>query len=123
MQDAKSQADRLKSERAEAQAQLDRADRQLAEAHYAQEERKQLGQIQQQLAALGYDGTEHQRLRQQQDDLHDSARQFERLQHARERRASSGESRVRYEAEASNLARQLQTIKKKRNGCTNGPVR
>ena len=112
LQDAKSQADQLKSEQAEVQNQLEQTDRQLAEAHYAQEERKQLGQVEQQLAALGYDSAEHQRLRQQQDDLHDSARQFERLQHARERRASSGESRVRYEAEASTLAEQMQTIKK-----------
>ena len=114
LQDAKSQVDQLKSEQAEAHNQLERADRQLAEAHYAQEERKQLGQVEQQLAALGYDSAEHQRLRQQQDDLHDSARQFERLQHARERRASSGESRVRYEAEASNLAGQLQATKKEK---------
>ncbi|MDE2737670.1 MAG: hypothetical protein OXI72_24990 [Gemmatimonadota bacterium] len=114
LQDAKSQVDQLKSEQAEAHNQLERADRQLAEAHYAQEERKQLGQVEQQLAALGYDSAEHQRLRQQQDDLHDSARQFERLQHARERRASSGESRVRYEAEASNLAGQLQNIKEEK---------
>ncbi|MDE2809777.1 MAG: SMC family ATPase [Gemmatimonadota bacterium] len=111
LQDAKSQADRLKSERAEAQNQLERADRQLSETHYAQEEREQLGQVEQQIAALGYDSAEHQRLRQQQDDLHYSARQFERLQHARERRASFGESLVRYEAEASTLAEQLQTIK------------
>ena len=69
LQDAKSQADRLNSERAAAQAQLERADRQLAEAHYAQEEREQLGQVEQQLVALGYDSTEHQRLRQQQNDL------------------------------------------------------
>ena len=108
LQDAKSQADRLKSEWAEAQNQLDRADLQLAEAHYAQEEREQLSQVEQQIVALGYNSAEHQRLRQQQDDLHDSARQFERLQHARERRASSGESRMRYEAEASTLAEQLQ---------------
>ena len=114
LQDAKSQVDQLKSEQAEAHNQLERADRQLAEAHYAREERKQLGQVEQQLAALGYDSAEHQRLRQQQDDLHDSARLFERLQHARERRASSGESRVRYEAEASNIARQLQTIKEEK---------
>ena len=114
LQDAKSQVDQLKSEQAEAQHQLELADRQLAEAHYAQEEREQLSQVEQQLAALGYDSAEHQRLRQQQDDLHDSARQFERLQHARERRASSGESRVRYEAEASNLAEQLQTVKKEK---------
>ena len=93
LQDAKSQADRLKSEQAEAQAQLDRADRQLAEAHYAQGEREQLSQAEQQLVALGYDGTEHQRLRLQHDDLRDSARQFERLQHARQRRASSGTNR------------------------------
>ena len=111
LQDAKIQADQLKSEQAEAQNQLEQTDRQLAEAHYAQEEREQLSQVEQQLAALGYDGAEHQRLRQQQDDLHDSARQFERLQHARQRRASSGESRVRYEAEASTLAEQMQTIK------------
>ena len=114
LQDAKSQADRLKIERTEAQNQLEQADRQLAEAHYAQEEREQLGQVEQQIAALGYDGAEHQRLRLQQDDLHDSARQFERLQHARERRASSGEARARYEAEASNIAEQLQTIKKEK---------
>ena len=114
LQDAKSQTDRLKSEQTEAQHQLELADRQLAEAHYAQEEREQLSQVEQQLAALGYDGAEHQRLRQQQDDLHDSARQFERLQHARQRRASSGESQVRYEAEASNLAEQLQNIKEER---------
>ena len=114
LQDAKSQVDQLKSEQAEAQNQLERADRQLAEAHYAREERKQLGQVEQQLAALGYDSAEHQRLRLQQDDLHDSTRQFERLQHARERRASSGESRVSYEAEASNIAGQLQTIKKEK---------
>ncbi|MDE2740979.1 MAG: SMC family ATPase [Gemmatimonadota bacterium] len=114
LQDAKSQTDRLKSERAEAQNQLERADRQLAEAHYAQEEREQFGQVQQQIVALGYDSVEHQRLRQQQDDLRDSARQFERLQHARQRRASSGESRVRYEAEASTLAEQLQTIKEEK---------
>ena len=111
LQDAKSQTDRLKSEKTEAQHQLELANRQLAEAHYAQEEREQLSQIEQQLAALGYDGAEHQRLRQQQDDLHDSARQFERLQHARQRRDSSNESRVRYEAEASAIAEQLQTIK------------
>ena len=114
LQDAKSQADRLKNERAEAQNQLERAERQLAKAHYAQEERDQLGQIEQQLAALGYDSTEHQRLRQQQDDLRDSARQFERLQHARQRRASASESRARYEAETSALAEQLQSIKKER---------
>ena len=114
LQDAKNQVDQLKSEQAEAHNQLEQADRQLAEAHYAQEERKQLGQVEQQLAALGYDSAEHQQLRQQQDDLHDSARQFERLQHARQRRASSGESRVRYEAEASNLAGQLQTIKEEK---------
>ena len=114
LQDAKSQADRLKSEQAEAQAQLDRAERQLAEACYAQEEREQLGQAERQLVALGYDGTEHQRLRLQHDALRDSARQFERLQHARQRRASSGESRVRYEAEASTLAEQLQSIKEKK---------
>ena len=114
LQDAKSQADRLKSERAEAQNQLERADRQLTEAHYAQEEREQLGQVEQQLVALGYDSAEHQRLRLQHDDLRDSARQFERLQHARQRRASSGKSRVRYEAEASTLAEQLQTIKEEK---------
>ena len=114
LQDAKSQAERLKSEQAEAQNQLDRADRQLAEAHYAHEERQQLGQVEQQLAALGYDSAEHQRLRQQQDDLRDSARQFERLQYARQRRASSDESRERYEAEASTLAEQLQTAQKER---------
>ena len=114
LQDAKSQAERLKSEQAEAQNQLERTERQLTETHYAQEEREQLGQVEQQLAALGYDGAEHQRLRLQQDDLRDSARQFERLQHARQRRASSGESRVRYEAEASNIARQLQTIKEEK---------
>ena len=108
LQDAKSQVDQFKSEQAEAQNQLERVGRQLAEAHYAQEEREQLSQVEQQLAALGYDGAEHQRLRQQQDDLRDSARQFERLQHARERRASSSESRMRYEAEASTLAEQLQ---------------
>ena len=114
LQDAKSQAERLKSEQAEAQNQLDRADRQLAEAHYAHEERQQLGQVEQQLAALGYNSAEHQRLRRQQDDLRDSARQFERLQHARQRRASSDESRERYEAEASTLAEQLQTAQKER---------
>ena len=114
LQDAKSQADRLKSERATAQHQLEQANRQLAEAHYAQEERAALGQVEQQLAALGYDGAEHQRLRQQQDDLRDSARQFERLQHARQRRTSSGESRARYEAEAAGLAEQLQSITKER---------
>ena len=114
LQDAKSQTDRLKSEQTEAQHQLELADRQLAEAHYAQEEREQLGQVEQQLAALGYAGAEHQRLRQQQDDLHDSARQFERLQHARQRRTSSDESRVRYESEASTLMKQLQTIKKEK---------
>ena len=112
LQDAKSQADQFKSEQAEAQNQLEQTDRQLAEAHYAHEEREQLGQVEQQLAALGYDSAEHQRLRQQQDDLHDSVRQFERLQHARERRTSSGELLVRYEAEASTLAEQMQTIKK-----------
>ena len=69
LQEAKSQAERLNSERAAAQNQLERADRQLAEAHYAQEEREQLGQVEQQLAALGYDSTEHQRLRLQQDAL------------------------------------------------------
>lgn len=111
LQDAKSQTDRLKSEQTEAQHQLELANRQLAEAHYAQEEREQLSQVEQQLAALGYDGAEHQRLRLQQDDLHDSARQFERLQHARQRRDSSDESRVRYESEASAIAEQLQTIK------------
>ena len=114
LQDAKNQADRLKSEWAEAQNQLERANRQLAEAHYAQEQREQLGQVEQKIAALGYDSAEHQRLRQRQDDLHDSARQFERLQNARERRTSSGESRMRYEAEASNLAEQLQTIKEEK---------
>lgn len=114
LQDAKSQADRLKNERAEAQNQLERAERQLAEAHYAQEEREQLGQAEQQLVALGYDSAEHKRLRQQQDDLRDSARQFERLQHARQHRASASESRARYEVEASNLAEQLQTIKKEK---------
>ena len=114
LQDAKSQADRLNSERAEAQTQLDRADQQLAEARYAQEEREQLGQVEQQLVALGYDSTEHQRLRLQHDDLRDSARQFERLQHARQRRTSSGESRMRYEAEASTLAEQLQTVKEEK---------
>ena len=114
LQDAKNQAERLKSEQAEAQNQLDRADRQLAEAHYAHEERQQLGQVEQQLATLGYDGAEHQRLRRQQDDLRDSARQFERLQYARQRRASSDESRERYEAEASTLAEQLQTAQKER---------
>ena len=114
LQDAKSQADRLKSERAQAQNQFAQADRQLAEAHYAQEEREQLGHVEQQIAALGYDSAEHQRLRQQHDDLRDSARQFERLQHARQRRASSGESRVRYEAEASTLAERLQTIKEEK---------
>ena len=114
LQDAKSQAERLNSERAAAQTQLERADRQLAEAHYAQEEREQLGQVEQQLAALGYDSTEHQRLRLQQDALRDSARQFERLQQARQRRTSTDKSRVRYEAEASNLATQLQTIKEDR---------
>ena len=112
LQDAKNQADRLNSERAAAQAQLERADRQLAEAHYAQEEREQLGQVDQQLAALGYDSAEHQRLRQQQDSLRDSARQFERLQQARERRASTDESRVRYEAEVSSLTEQLQAAQK-----------
>ena len=114
LQDAKSQAERLKSEQAEAQNQLERANRQLAEAHYAHEERQQLGQVEQQLAALGYDSAEHQRLRRQHDDLRDSARQFERLQHARQRRASSDESRMRYEAEASTLAEQLQTAQKER---------
>ena len=114
LQDAKSQADRLQSEWAAAQNQLERAERQLVEAGYAQEEREQLGQVEQQLAALGYDSAEHQRLRQQQDDLRDSARQFERLQHARQRRASASESRVRYEAEASTLAQQLQTIKEEK---------
>ena len=112
LQDAKSQAERLNSDRAEAQNQLDQADRQLAEARYAQEEREQLGQVEQQLAALGYDSAEHQQLRHQQDDLRDSARQFERLQNARERRASASESRVRYEAEASTLAEQLQAAQK-----------
>lgn len=111
LQDAKSQAERLHGERAKAEHQLKRAEHQLAEAHYAQEEQEQLGQVEHQLAALGYDGAEHQRLRQQQDDLRDSARQFERLQHARQRRVSASESRVRYEAEASALAEQLQTIK------------
>ena len=111
LQDAKSQVDRLKREQAQAHNQLERADRQLAEAHYAQEERKQLGQVEQQLAALGYDSAEHQRLRQQQDDLRDSELQLYRLRQARERRASSGESLMRYEAEASTLAEQLQTIK------------
>ena len=114
LQDAKSQTDRLKSEQTEAQKHLELADRQLAEAHYAQAEREQLGQVEQQLTVVGYDGAEHQRLRQQQDDLHDSTRQFERLQHARQRRASSGESRVRYEAEASNIAEQLQSIKQEK---------
>ena len=114
LQDAKSQADRLQSEWAAAQNQLERAERQLVEAGYAQEEREQLGQVEQQLAALGYDSAEHQRLRQQQDDLRDSARQFERLQHARQRRASASESRVRYEAEASTLAQQLQTRKEEK---------
>ncbi|MYK40622.1 MAG: SMC family ATPase, partial [Gemmatimonadetes bacterium] len=114
LQNANSQAKRIKSEQAEAQAQLERANCQLAEAGYAQEERKQLGQVEQQIAALGYDSAEHQRLRLQHDDLRDSARQFERLQHARQRRSSSGESRVRYEAEASTLAEQLQTIKKEK---------
>ena len=114
LQDAKSQADRLQSEWAAAQNQLERAERQLVEAGYAQEEREQLGQVEQQLAALGYDSAEHQRLRQQQDDLRDSARQFERLQHARQRRALASESRVRYEAEASTLAQQLQTIKEEK---------
>ena len=51
-------------------------------------------------------------MRLQQDDLRDSARQFERLQNARERRASASESRVRYEAEASTLAEQLQAAQK-----------
>ena len=114
LQDAKSQADRLQSEWAAAQNQLERAERQLVEAGYAQEEREQLGQVEQQLAALGYDSAEHQRLRLQQDDLRDSARQFERLQHARQRRALASESRVRYEAEASTLAQQLQTIKEEK---------
>ncbi len=114
LQDAKSQADRLNRERAAAQNQLNRANRQLTEAHYAQEERQQLGQVEQQLAALGYDGAEHQRLRRQQDDLRDSARRFERLQHARQRRASSGESRLRYEAEAATLAEQLQLTTKEK---------
>ncbi len=114
LQDAKNQADQLKSERAEAQNQLERADRQLAEAHYAQEERERLDQVEEQIAALGYDSAGHQRLRQQQDDLRDSARQFERLQHARQRRTSSDESRMRYEAEASTLAEQLQTIKEEK---------
>ncbi len=114
LQDAKRQTDRLNSERSEAQNQLERADRQLAEAHYAQEEREQLGQVEQQLAALGYDSAEHQRLRLQHDDLRDSVRQFERLQQARQRRASSGESRVRYEAEASTLVEQLQAIKEEK---------
>ena len=114
LQDAKSQADRLKSEQTEAQHQLELANRQLAEAHYAQEEREQLSQVEQQLAALDYDGAEHQRLRQQQDDLHDSARQFERLQHARQRRTSSNESQVRHEIEASTIAEQLQAIKEER---------
>ena len=112
LQDAKSQAERLNSERAAAQTQLERADRQLAEAHYAQEEREQLGQVEQQLAALGYDSTEHQRLRLQQDALRDSARQFERLQQARVRRTSTDESRVRYEAEVSSLKEQLQAAQK-----------
>ena len=114
LQDAKNQADRLNSERAAAQAQLERADRQLAEAHYAQEEREQLGLVDQQLSALGYDSAEHQRLRLQQDALRDSARQFERLQQARQRHTSTDKSRERYEAEASNLATQLQTIKEDR---------
>ncbi|MYI61440.1 MAG: hypothetical protein F4105_07205, partial [Gemmatimonadetes bacterium] len=114
LQDAKSQAEQLKSEQAEAQTQLDRATRQLAEAGYAHEERDKLSHVEQQLVALGYDGAEHQRLRLQHDDLRDSARQFERLQHARQRRASSGESRVRYEAETSTLAEQLQTIKEEK---------
>ena len=114
LQDAKSQAERLNSERAEAQHQLEQADHQLAETRYAQEEREQLGQVEQQLAALSYDGAEHQRLRQQQDDLRDSARQFERLQHARQRRALASESRARYEAEASTLSEQLQTIKEEK---------
>ena len=114
LQDAKNQDDQLKSEQAEAQNQLGQADRQLAEAHYAQEEREQLGQVEQQIAALGYDSAEHQRLRQQQDDLRDSELQLYRLRQARQRRDSSDESRVRYESEASNLAEQLQTIKKEK---------
>ncbi len=61
LQDAKNQADRLKNEQTEAQNQLERAKRQLAEAGYAQEERQQLGQVEQQIAALGYDSAENQR--------------------------------------------------------------
>ena len=112
LQDAKSQTERLNSERAAAQNQLELADRQLAEARYAQAEREQLGQVEQQLAALGYDSAEHQRLRLQQDDLRDSARQFERLQNARARRASARESRVRYEAEATTIEEHLQAAQK-----------
>lgn len=110
LQDAKSQADRLKSKRAAAQNQLERADRQLAEARYAQEERAQLGQVEQQLAALSYDATEHQRLRQQQDDLRDSPRQFERLQHARESRVATESTIVQRESESAHLTEQLQEI-------------
>ena len=112
LQDAKSQTERLNSERAAAQNQLELADRQLAEARYAQAEREQLGQVEQQLAALGYDSAEHQRLRLQQDDLRDSARQFERLQNARARRASARESRVRYETEATAIEEHLQAAQK-----------
>jgi len=114
LQDAKSQADRLESERAEVQSQLERANHQLAAADYAHEEREQLGQVEQQLTDLGYDGAEHQRARRQQDELRDSPLQFERLQHARQRRDSAGESRARYEAEAAALAEQLQTIQEER---------
>ena len=110
LQEAKSQADRLQSEQAEAQSQLERAEHQLAEAHYAHEEREQLGQVEQQLAALGYDHAEHQRLRQQQDGLRDSPLQVERLQNAQARRVAARESQTRCEAEAAALAKQLQTI-------------
>lgn len=111
LQEAKSQADRLQSEQAEAQSQVERAEHQLAKAHYAREEREQLGQVEHQLAALGYDRAEHQRLRQQQDALRDSPRQVERLQNARDRHASAQKSQARCEAEAAALAQQLQTIK------------
>ncbi len=95
LQNARTQVDKLTTEKNEVQEKVDLAQKYLDEKLYAPKEQEQLTAVQQQIDRLAYDGTAHQELRDHLDALSTVFTLQNNLQTARERRARDREALAR----------------------------
>jgi exonuclease SbcC len=110
LQDARIQADKLRSELEEAREKQALAQQYLDDALYAQSEQRELRACADQLEQLGYDPGAHQELRRRIDALSDVVARRERLLAARQRHASSEEVIARNEAELGEMKQRRQEL-------------